>query len=97
MALTPVEILHMTPGTGFFGYNRAATDRLLAEWSTRTEPTGRVDAWPDGLDLIEVVPFHDRFFRPGQVRKLPAQAEHLHVEIPASIADAFFDGTMRIR
>ena len=31
MALTPVEILHMTPGTGFFGYKRAATDRLLAE------------------------------------------------------------------
>jgi predicted GNAT superfamily acetyltransferase len=64
-----------------------ATDRLLAEWSTRTEPTGRVDPWPDGLDLIEVMPFHDRFFRPSQVRKIPAQAEHLHVEIPASIAD----------
>ena len=29
MALTPVEIRHMTPGTGLFGYKRVATDHLL--------------------------------------------------------------------
>ncbi len=65
-----------------------ATDRLLTEWSTRTEPDGRVDPWPDGVDLIETVPFHDRgFFKPGQIREIPPDAEHLHVEIPSSIAD----------
>jgi hypothetical protein len=31
MALTPVEIRHMTPGTGRFGNKRAAMDRLLGE------------------------------------------------------------------
>jgi len=65
-----------------------ATDRLLTEWSTRAEPEGRVDAWPEGLDLIETTPFHERgFFRPGHVRAIPPGAQHLHVEIPSSIAD----------
>jgi predicted GNAT superfamily acetyltransferase len=65
-----------------------ATDRLLTEWSTRTEPEGRVDPWPDGVDLIETAPYHDRgFYTPSNVRALPAHAEHVHVEIPASIAD----------
>ena len=31
MALTPVEIRHMTPGRGLFGYRKGQTDRLLAE------------------------------------------------------------------
>jgi predicted GNAT superfamily acetyltransferase len=65
-----------------------ATDRLLTEWSTQTEPQGRVDPWPDGVSLIETVPFGDRgLFRADQVRAIPPGAEHLHVEIPASIAD----------
>ncbi len=65
-----------------------ATDRLLTEWSTRTPPAGRVDVWPDGLDLIETVAFHDRgFFKPSRIRPIPPGAQHLHVEIPSSIAD----------
>jgi predicted GNAT superfamily acetyltransferase len=65
-----------------------ATDRLLTEWSTETEPQGRVEPWPDGANLIETAPFGDRgLFRVDQVRAIPAGAEHLHVEIPASIAD----------
>ena len=31
MALTPVEIRHVSLGRGFLGYRRAATDRLLEE------------------------------------------------------------------
>jgi predicted GNAT superfamily acetyltransferase len=65
-----------------------ATDRLLTEWSTRTEPEGRLELWPDGVDLIEATPFHDRgFFKPVKVRDIPAGADHLHIEIPSSIAD----------
>src|SRR5881275_2391331 len=37
MALTPVEIRHLTPGTGLFGYNRGATDRLLTEIADKVE------------------------------------------------------------
>jgi len=50
MALTPVEILHMTPGTGFFGYKRAQTDRLLAEIVTSFE-----DVWRERADLADKV------------------------------------------
>lgn len=50
MALTPVEILHMTPGTGFFGYKRAHTDRLLAEIVTSFE-----DVWRERADLADKV------------------------------------------
>src|SRR5579864_6654023 len=50
MALTPVEILHMTPGTGFFGYKRAATDRLLAEIVLSFE-----DVWRERADLADKV------------------------------------------
>ncbi|MGH2970802.1 MAG: DivIVA domain-containing protein [Gaiellaceae bacterium] len=50
MALTPVEILHMTPGTGFFGYKRAATDRLLAEIVASFE-----DVWRERADLADKV------------------------------------------
>jgi hypothetical protein len=31
MALTPVEIRHVSLRRGFLGYRRSATDRLLAE------------------------------------------------------------------
>ena len=50
MALTPVEILHMTPGTGFFGYKRAQTDRLLAEIVASFE-----DVWRERADLADKV------------------------------------------
>jgi cell division initiation protein len=50
MALTPVEILHMTPGTSLFGYNRGATDRLLAEIVSSFE-----DVWRERADLADKV------------------------------------------
>lgn len=50
MALTPVEIRHMTPGTGFMGYNRAQTDRLLEEIAASFE-----DVWRERADLADKV------------------------------------------
>jgi cell division initiation protein len=50
MALTPVEILHLTPGTGFFGYKRGPTDRLLAEIVASFE-----DVWRERADLADKV------------------------------------------
>ena len=50
MALTPVEIRHMTPGTGLFGYKRVATDHLLAEIAASFE-----DVWRERADLADKV------------------------------------------
>ena len=50
MALTPVEIRHMTPGTGFFGYNRPAMDRLLDEIAASFE-----DVWRERADLADKI------------------------------------------
>jgi cell division initiation protein len=50
MALTPVEIRHMTPGTGLLGYKRAPTDHLLAEIATSFE-----DVWRERADLADKV------------------------------------------
>jgi cell division initiation protein len=50
MALTPVEIRHMTPGMGLVGYKRAATDRLLAEIAASFE-----DVWRERADLADKV------------------------------------------
>lgn len=50
MALTPVEILHMTPSRGLFGYQRVATDRLLAEIVASFE-----DVWRERADLADKV------------------------------------------
>ncbi len=50
MALTPVEIRHLTPGTGFFGYNRGATDRLLTEIAVSFE-----DVWRERADLADKI------------------------------------------
>jgi len=50
MALTPVEIRHMTPGTGLFGYKRAAMDRLLDEIAASFE-----DVWRERADLADKV------------------------------------------
>ena len=50
MALTPVEIRHMTPGTGLLGYKRAAMDRLLDEIAASFE-----DVWRERADLADKV------------------------------------------
>ena len=50
MALTPVEIRHVTIGRGPFGYRRAATDALLDEIAESFQ-----DVWRDRADLAERV------------------------------------------
>ena len=50
MALTPVEIRHLTPPRGFRGYQRAPTDKLLAEIVTSFE-----DVWRERADLSDKV------------------------------------------
>jgi cell division initiation protein len=50
MALTPVEIRHLTPPTAFRGYKRAPTDKLLAEIVTSFE-----DVWRERADLSDKV------------------------------------------
>jgi cell division initiation protein len=50
MSLTPVEIRHMTPGTGFMGYNRGQTDRLLEDIASSFE-----DVWRERADLADKV------------------------------------------
>src|SRR5918999_3995295 len=50
MALTPVEIRHVSLGRGVFGYRRSATDRLLDEIAESFE-----DVWRDRADLAERV------------------------------------------
>jgi len=50
MALTPVEIRHMTPGTALFGYKRAAMDRLLDEIAASFE-----DVWRERADLADKI------------------------------------------
>jgi cell division initiation protein len=50
MALTPVEIRHMTPGSGFIGYHRGQTDRLLEDIAASFE-----DVWRERADLADKV------------------------------------------
>jgi cell division initiation protein len=50
MALTPVEIRHLSPPTGFMGYKRAPTDKLFAEIATSFE-----DVWRERADLADKV------------------------------------------
>jgi cell division initiation protein len=50
MALTPVEIRHVSPAKGFFGYKRGQTDRLLAEIAASFE-----DVWRERADLADKV------------------------------------------
>jgi len=50
MALTPVEIRHLHPSTGFLGYSRGATDRLLVEIAESFE-----DVWRERADLADKV------------------------------------------
>jgi cell division initiation protein len=50
MALTPVEIRHLSPGRGFLGYKRSQTDRLLVEIAESFE-----DVWRERADLADKV------------------------------------------
>jgi cell division initiation protein len=50
MALTPVEIRHLTPSTGFLGYKRVQTDKLLADIAESFE-----DVWRERADLADKV------------------------------------------
>jgi len=50
MALTPVEIRHLKPGTGFLGYKRESTDDLFAEIAASFE-----DVWRERADLADKV------------------------------------------
>jgi predicted GNAT superfamily acetyltransferase len=58
-----------------------ATDRLVAEWSTRGEPAGHASGWADAVELIEAPSGHV-----SDVRKPPRDAAHLHIEIPANLS-----------
>ena len=50
MALTPVEIRHLRPSTGFMGYKRGQTDRLFEEIAVAFE-----DVWRERADLADKV------------------------------------------
>jgi predicted GNAT superfamily acetyltransferase len=66
-----------------------ATDRLLAEWPTAVDPAGgRTDPWPDGVDLIHtnIVPGLS-FPKVEHISPIPPTAKHVHIKIPARIAD----------
>jgi predicted GNAT superfamily acetyltransferase len=59
-----------------------ATDRLVAEWSTSEEPTGRTTPFDDALEMIQ--------WRDGGAVSLPTiphESRHAHLEIPARIGD----------
>jgi cell division initiation protein len=50
MALTPVEIRHLSPAKGLLGYKRAQTDRLFVEIAESFE-----DVWRERADLADKV------------------------------------------
>jgi cell division initiation protein len=50
MALTPVEIRHLSPGTALLGYSRGQTDRLFAEIAESFE-----DVWRERADLADKI------------------------------------------
>lgn len=50
MALTPVEIRHLSPPRTFFGYRAGPTDELLGEIATSFE-----DVWRERADLADKV------------------------------------------
>jgi cell division initiation protein len=50
MALTPVEIRHLHPATGFMGYKRGHTDELFEEIAASFE-----DVWRERADLADKV------------------------------------------
>jgi predicted GNAT superfamily acetyltransferase len=66
------------------------TDRLLAEWSTASEPGGRTTGWPDTLDLFEV----SESGQPGPVHDPARDAAHLQIAIPPRIGDLRMRGNI---
>src|SRR5437763_16539762 len=50
MALTPVEIRHLSPPSGYRGYRKEHTDRLFAEIASSFE-----DVWRERADLADKV------------------------------------------
>ena len=66
-----------------------ATDRLLAEWPTAAEPVGgRTEPWPDSVDLIHTKVVRGLGFpKVDRVNPIPPAAKHVHIKIPARIAD----------
>ncbi len=50
MALTPVEIRHLSPPSAFRGYDRTHTDHLFAEIASSFE-----DVWRERADLADKV------------------------------------------
>ena len=50
MALTPVEIRHLSPPTSFRGYDRSHVERLLSEIAASFE-----DVWRERADLADKV------------------------------------------
>jgi predicted GNAT superfamily acetyltransferase len=73
-----------------------ATDRLLAEWPTRTEPSaGRTDRWPNGVDLIQTHVVPETGFRTvHRINPIPSAAVHLHIALPWRIADVKAHGAL---
>jgi predicted GNAT superfamily acetyltransferase len=61
-----------------------ATDRLLAEWSTREEPQPQRHAWPDAQELVETT-IDDDSERIAVATHTP-EAARLTLEIPAHLA-----------
>jgi predicted GNAT superfamily acetyltransferase len=63
-----------------------ATDRLLAEWPTRTDPTPLSQPWPGALDLIDVSTSAAGV--PSPIASHDAQrlgSKHLRLQIPARL------------
>jgi predicted GNAT superfamily acetyltransferase len=64
-----------------------ATDRLMAEWSTR-DAAGRSEPWPDAVELIETEPGDSGKYRVvRRTHPVTPEATHLHIEAPANIAE----------
>jgi predicted GNAT superfamily acetyltransferase len=61
-----------------------ATDRLLAEWSTRTEPRPIAEEWPEAVDLLDTTISSDGLRVPTAVQF--REAQRLKLEIPANLA-----------
>jgi predicted GNAT superfamily acetyltransferase len=59
-----------------------ATDRLLAEWSTTSDPGGKSESSPDTIELIDT-----SSGQPRSSGQLLENATHLSIQVPARIAD----------
>ncbi|MDQ3810429.1 MAG: GNAT family N-acetyltransferase [Chloroflexota bacterium] len=70
-----------------------ATDRLLAEWSTREEPRPLMEAWPDAPDVVE----RDPPDLPRGVRE-PARlgCARVRIEVPADLTEVSLAGTAQV-